>query len=187
MLPGLEVAGRVVIGHGDDHRHAPVARPQRAVVVGVEDGGEIVALGGPLAGRRADHEAGNPAQVLPPGPPGGLQGDDGGELEAAPGTRRGPWRERRYLRLAALCGHRRQVTSLRQVNVRDHAVERVPACLCGMTVRALHVAADRGLARDAAVPVEGPDVTSVVDLLADLVTLGPAGNASRAREQVSFD
>ena len=53
VLPGPEVAGRVVVGHGDDHRDALVAWPQRAVVVGVEHGGEVLVLRGPLGRRRA--------------------------------------------------------------------------------------------------------------------------------------
>jgi cyclase len=190
VLPGPEVGRRVVVGHRDDRRDALVARPHRAVVVGVEDGGEVPVLRGPLARRREHHEAATSARVLPPGPFGvrnGVQGDQRRELVAAPGAghrvpHRGPGHD-----LRPRPRHAQRVPGLLRVEVGVRLVDRVPPCLGGVALRALDVPADRGPARDAVLAVEGPDIAALVDILADLITLEPLTSAPSAGKQIVFD
>ena len=186
VLPGPEVAGRVVVGHRDDRREALVPPPHRTVVVGVEDGGEELMLRGPLARRRAHHEAATPARVLPPGPlgvPGGVQGDQRRELETAPGGgRRAQHRGPRHDLRVARPRHAQRMAGRLRVEVGADTVERVAHRLRGVALRALDVPADRGPARGAMMVVERPDVAVLVDVLADLIAIGPLCTTSCAGE-----
>jgi cyclase len=184
-LTGPEVADRVVVGHRDDRGDAPVARPHRAVVVGVEDGREDLVLRGPLARRREQHEAATAARVLPSvpfGAPDGVQGDQCRELVAAPrpGRRMAHRRPRQDLRGVARLRHPQRVAGRLRVEVGVRLVDRVPPCPGAVAVRALDVPADRDLARDAVLAVEGPDVAALVDVLADLIALEPLASTSCA-------
>ncbi len=186
VLPGPEVRGGVVVGHGDDHRDALVAWPQRAVVVDVEHGGKDLVLGGPLGRRRAHHEAGG-AALVPFRWRRGVQGDQGGELEAAPGAghcapHRGPGQG-----IRPRPRHAQRVAGRLRVEVGARLVDRVPPCLGAVALRALDVPADRDPARDAVLAVEGPDVAVLVDVLADLIALEPLTSASCAGKQIIFN